>query len=195
MRHPILATLYALLLALGLSGAANAGPFDDALAAAKRGDYATAFRLWRPLADQGDADAQSNLGVMYANGQGVPQNHAEAVKWFRLAADQGYANAQYNLGLMYDNGQGVTQNHAEAVKWYRLAADQGYANAQYNLGLIYYTGQGVPQNHVQAHKWFNLAGAGGDEDGRKNRDIVAKVMTPAQIAEAQRLASEWKPKQ
>ena len=159
MRHPILTTLAALLLALGLSGAANAGPFDDALAAANRGDYATAFRLWRPL------------------------------------ADQGFPSAQFNLGFMYNNGKGVPQNHAEAVKWYRLAADQGNAHAQVNLGGMYYTGQGVPQNHVQAHKWFNLAGADGDEDGRKNRDIVATKMTPAQIAEAQRLASEWKPKQ
>ena len=159
MRHPILIALAALLLALGLSGAANAGPFDDALAAAKRGDYATAFRFWRPL------------------------------------ADQGFPRAQFNLGFMYANGQGVPQNHAEAVKWYRLAADQGNARAQVNLGGMYYTGQGVPQDHVQAHKWFNLAGADGDEDGRKNRDIVATKMTPAQIAEAQRLASEWKPKQ
>ena len=132
---------------------------------------------------------------MYANGQGVPQDNVQAVKWYRLAADQGNARAQDNLGLMYANGQGVPQNNAEAAKWYRLAAVQGYARAQYNLGVMYANGQGVPEDNVQAHKWFNLAGAGGDEDGRKNRDIVAKVMTPAQIAEAQRLASEWKPKQ
>ena len=93
MRHPILATLAALLLALGLSGAANAGQHDDALAAANRGDYATAFRLYRPLADQGNASAQDNLGLMYAKGEGVPQNNAEAVKWFRLAAVQGNASA------------------------------------------------------------------------------------------------------
>ena len=84
MRHPILTTLAALLLALGLSGAANARPFDDALAAANRGDYATAFRLYRPLADQGYDGAQNNLGFMYANGQGVTQDDATAVKWYRL---------------------------------------------------------------------------------------------------------------
>ena len=136
MRHLILTTLAALLLALGLSGAANAGPFDDAVAAHERGDYATAFRLWRPLADQGNASAQFNLGLMYDNGQGVTQNHAEAVKWYRLAADQGNASAQFNLGLMYAKGDGVPQNHAEAVKWYRLAADQGYAAAQNSLGKL-----------------------------------------------------------
>ena len=96
---------------------------------------------------------------------------------------------------MFDTGQGVPQNHAEAVKWFRLAADQGNANAQFNLGLMYANGQGVPQNYVIAHMWYNLAGAGGDEDGRKNRDRVAKETTVAQIAEAQRLATAWKPKQ
>ena len=84
MRHPILTTLAALLLALGLSGAANAGPFEDAVAAHGRGDYATALRLWRPLADQGKPSAQHNLGLMYANGQGVTQDDATAVKWYRL---------------------------------------------------------------------------------------------------------------
>ena len=82
----------------------------------------------------------------------------------------------------------------QAVKWYRLAADQGDANAQLNLGVMFAIGQGVPQDHVQAHKWFNLAGTGGVEDGRKGRDILAKQMTPAQIAEAQRLARAWQPK-
>ena len=71
---------------------------EDGLAAAQRGDYATALKLLRPLAEQGHADAQHNLGVMYINGRGVPQDYAEAVKWFRLAAEQGHAVAQYNLG-------------------------------------------------------------------------------------------------
>ena len=79
-------------------------------------------------------NAQYNLGIMYYNGQGVPQDYAEAVKWYRLAADQGDAYAQYNLGVMYDNGEGVPQDYKEAVKWYRLAAEQGHAKAQYNLG-------------------------------------------------------------
>ena len=83
-------------------------------------------------AEQGDADAQSNLGVMYANGQGVPQDAAEAVRWYRLAADQGYALAQFNLGFMYDDSRGLPQDNAEAAQWYRLAADQGLAGAQHN---------------------------------------------------------------
>ena len=116
------------------------------------------------------------------------------MKWYRLAADQGDASAQHNLAVMYDNGQGVTQDYAQAVKWYRLAADQGYASAQSNLGVMYSNGQGVPQDYVQAHKWYNLAAAQGDADGAKNRDLVAKRMTPQQIERAQELARNWKPK-
>ncbi len=92
---------------------------------------------------------------------------------------------------MYDTGLGVAQDYKEAVKWYRLSAEQGDAKAQLNLGLMYATGQGVIQNYIQAHMWFNIAGANGYEDGRKNRDIIEKRMTPDQIAEAQKLAREW----
>ena len=95
---------------------------------------------------------------------------------------------------MYANGQGVPQDYAAAVSWYRKAAEQGYAAAQFNLGVMYDKGQGVPQDYVQAHKWWNLAAANGDADAIKSRDIVAKKMTPAQIAEVQKLAREWKPK-
>ena len=108
-------------------------------------------------AQKGDAQAQKNLGNMYANGQGVPQDYVQAVKWYRLAADQGYASAQYNLGVMYDNGQGVPQDYVQAVKWYRLAADQEDADAQAILGSMYKHGQGVPQDDVQAMKWYRLA--------------------------------------
>ena len=130
---------------------------------------------------------------MYRTGEGVPQDYGEAVKWFRLAADQGDASAQNNLGVMYEYGRGVPQDYGEAVKWFRLAADQGEALAQNNLGLMYAKGKGVPQNYIQAHMWLNLAGARGNEDARKTRGIVKDKMTPEQVAEAQRLASVWKP--
>ena len=148
----------------------------------------------RVLAEQGSGWAQNELGFMYGTGKGVPQDYAEAVKWFGKAADQGYAEAQSNLGLSYGTGKGVPQDYAEAVKWYRRAADQGYAKAQVNLGVMYGTGQGVPQDYVQAHLWSNLAGVGGDKIAAENRDSIAAKMTPAQIAEAQKLAREWKPR-
>ena len=154
------------LLCVILAAPALAGPFEDALAviaADKRGDYETVLKLLRPLAEQGDDESQYNLGVMYEDGRGVPQDYTEAVKWWRLAADQGYDDAQDNLGVMYAHGNGV------------------------------------PQDYVQAHKWFNLAAARASKRSNrdratKNRDAVAAKMTFAQIAEAQMLAREWKPK-
>jgi TPR repeat protein len=188
-----------LLLALGLSEPVLAGPFEDAHAAYDNQDYATALRMLRPRADQGDASAQANLGLMYANGYGVPQDYVEAVKWYRLAADQGYAPAQINLGTMYKLGQGVPKDDAQAVKWYRLAADQGDAWAQSNLGFMYEFGRGVPKDYALAYMWLNLAAAGAPdsytrEQAAKARDDLATMMAPAQIAEAQRMSREWKPK-
>ena len=155
--------LVALVLSLSLAAPVVAGPLEEGVAAAKRGNYARAMRLLRPLADQGDASAQYDLGLMYAKGQGVPQDYAEAVKWFRKAADQGDPSAQYDLGVLYAEGQGVSQDYVQAHKWITLAADQ------LSAGVV----------HDQAVK---------------ARDLVAADMTPEQIAEAQKLARECKPK-
>jgi TPR repeat protein len=156
-------------------------------------DYKQAAAWFHRAADQGLAEAQFNLGRIYREGPGIPLDYKEAATWYRKAADQGDPKAQFSLGLRYDNGQGVPQDYAQAVTWYRKAADQGHAAAQYNLGLRYGEGQGVPQDYVQAHMWSNLATASGDQDAITNRDRVAGMMTPAQIAEAQKLAREWKP--
>ncbi len=186
----------ALLIALATPAWAD---FQAGVDAYLRGDYSTALLEFKPLAEQGDSLAQDSLGFMYSKGQGVPQDYAEAVKWYRKAAEQGEAPAQHGLGDMYSKGQGVPQDYAEAVKWYRKAAEQGAARAQNDLGFMYHKGRGVTQDYVQAHNWYNLAASrlppGKDRDlAVKNRDIVAEKMTPAQIAEAQRLAREWKPK-
>ena len=117
----------AAVLLVTLVGPVWAG-MDEGFAAIERGD----LNEWRPLAEQGHADAQYNLGVMYNNGQGVTQDYAEAMRWFRKAAEQGWAEAQYNLGVMYNNGQGVTQDYVQAAKWYRKAAEQGLADAQHS---------------------------------------------------------------
>jgi len=182
----------AFFLAVSIAGPVAAGSYEDAGAAYARGDYVTAMRLWRPLADQGDADAQYNLGLMYFQGTGVLQDYAAAMSWFRKAADQGQAYAQYNLGVMYDKGTGVPQDYAAAMSWYRKAADQGNAKAQNNLGLMYANGQGVGVDYTSAHMWLTLA-AVELKDAAKARDGIAAKMTPAQIAEAQRRALEWKP--
>ncbi len=137
--------------------------------------------------------------MRYANGQGVSQDYAQALIWYRKAAEQGYALAQRNLGSMYDQGQGVSQDNAQALIWYRKAAEQGDARAQGNLGVMYANGQGVPQDYVRAHMWFNLAASGASDasvrdQSVKGRNEVAAKMTAAQIAEAPRMAREWKAK-
>ncbi len=218
----------------GLTAPAWAG-MSEGRAAYDRGDYATAIREWRPLAKQGVAEAQFELGLQYLNGDGVPhddtkamkwwrkaaeqghakaqfilglmyymglgvpQDYARALQWYRKAAEQGEAGAQYNLGQMYRKGQGVPQDYAKALQWYRKSAEQGYAAAQSNLGVMYDNGRGVPQDYVQALVWYNFAASRLPpgkvrKEALKNRDLLAKMMTPAQISKAQKLAREWKPK-
>jgi uncharacterized protein len=199
MKLTLTHALAAVLLMLNIATPVTAGPFDDAVAAYDNGDYATAMRLLGPLADQGNADAMTLIGLMYLNDQGVPpsftapQREFMAGSFFGLPAKQGNASAQYGLGLIYDFGRATPQNYAEAAKWFRLAADQGNALAQSKLGYYYLNGQGVPQDYVSAYMWFNLSAASGDKDAVKARDSVAELMTPAQIAEAQKLAREWPP--
>ena len=121
----------ALILTFWLAFAAPTwADFDEGVAAYNRGNYETAIREFRSLAEQGDSIAQFNLGIMYKNGQGVSRDYTEALKWYDKAAKQGDARAQYVLGRMYDNGQGVTQSYVQAHMWYSLAAAKGsYAAA------------------------------------------------------------------
>jgi len=165
MRTAILARVMALLLA---SAAVVAGPLEDGKTAAQRGDSATALRLWMPLAEQGVAAAQFNLGFMYDNGLGVPPDYAQAMQWYRQAAEQGYADAQYSLGSMYANGRGVPRDDAQAVQWYRKAAAQGLALAQTNLGFNYSHGRGVPQDDALAVQWYRKAAEQGDAGAQYN---------------------------
>jgi TPR repeat protein len=130
--------------------------FQAGMDAYLRGDYAPALREWRPLVEQGDADAQ------------------------------------YNLRVLYGRGHGVLQDYGRARHWWEKTAAQGNANALYNLGMLYAKGYGVAQDLVQAHKWYSLAAANGYKDAVTFCDELAKQMTPAQIAEAQKWAREWK---
>lgn len=149
------------------------------------------FEITRKAAEQGDAVAQFNLGVMYDNGEGVPEDDAEAARWFRVVAEQGYAAAQYNLGMMYRKGEGVPEDDTEAVRWYRLAAEQGHAGAQNNLGIMYDYGEGVPEDDLQAYAWYSIAAAQDNELAKRNKEKIATDMTRAQIAEAQKLSREF----
>ncbi len=119
----------ALILAGSIPTAGFAEPIADAIAAYNRGDFATALTLFRGPAEQGDAAAQTGLGFLYENGEGVPKDSTQALHWFQLAAAQGNRNAQFSLGFMYENGEGVSKDPAEALRWYKLAAAQGFSEA------------------------------------------------------------------
>ncbi len=121
-------------------------------------------------------------------------DNTEAVRSLRGAAEQGDAEAQHRLGVKYQNGQGVPRDYSKAIKWYRMAVEQGHSGTMNNIGVMYYQGRGMPQDDVRAHLWFSLAAAEGDEHATKNRDKLTKRMTRGQIADAQRLAREWKAK-
>lgn len=170
---------------------------DAADAAYWKGDHATALRLARPLADQGDGRAQALLGLIHS-GRGVLRNDVEAVKWFRLAADQGDSEAQFRLGLMHAGGRGVPQDPAQAAKWFRLAAAARHPEALFNLGVLYATGEGVERDNTRAYMWFNLAVAHFPPSDTRNRsaairsrDIEARKLGQEEIAEAEKLAREW----
>ena len=180
-------TLKRLLLSVSmccLIATANAAPLDDAKAANDRDGYAQTLKILRPLAEQGYAAAQTNLGFMYAEGQGVTQDHQEALKWYRLAAAQGFAGAQSNIGRVYLRGFGVTQDYQEALKWIMLAVDQGFAIAQTNLGSMYLNGLGVTQNDQEALKWYRLSAAQGQ------LNAIEYLKFPQMVAAAQNSPAE-----
>ncbi len=125
------------------------------MSAYELGDYARAFRMFEPLAADGNANAQFMLGLMHAQGQGIEQNFYEAAKMYRLAGNQGHTGAQVNLGSLYENCKGNGPcNSEEAANWYRRAAEQGDAVAQYNLGVMYGIGRGVADNEWAAKVLF-----------------------------------------
>ena len=160
-----------------------------------RAEYEATSKALRKSAEEGDASAQFRLGQLYDEGTGVPQDYRQAMEWFEKAAKQGHVGAQVNLGTLYLQGEGAPQSDQMALFWFRRAAEQGHALAFAKLGWMSAQGRGVLQDFIQAHKWYNLAAANGHKKAAEYRDALAKQMTPAQIAEAQQLAREWKPKE
>jgi TPR repeat protein len=133
--NPLMKLKHSVIYLLLATSIAWAGPFEDALSSLDRKDYISAAKGFRLAAEQGEASAQFNLGVMYRQGQGVLQDDAEAVKWYRLAAAQGHADAQFNLGVVYDNGQGVLQDYVRAHLWFNVAAAKGDSDAAKNRDI------------------------------------------------------------
>jgi Sel1 repeat-containing protein len=169
---------------------------DVVLTIAKDPRHAAAVCLRQ--AKEGDAYAQTAVGKMYADGRGVAEDFDQAKFWFEKAVLQKQPEALYNLGLLYANGDGVEQSWPEAVRWYRLAAERGQVDAENSLGVRYKKGEGVDQDYVQAYKWFLISLSNATKPAEQamaiaNRDALAKLMTPEQIADAQNKAKAWKP--
>ncbi|MBI3413892.1 MAG: SEL1-like repeat protein [Verrucomicrobia bacterium] len=154
-----------------------------------------AVKWYRKAAEQDHAKAQYILGLCYAEGQGVSINDVEAVGWYRKAAGQNHAEAQYSLGVCYTFGRGVAKDEAEAVKWYRTAAEQNYADAQYRLGACYCFGLRVAKDYVESYYWTLLAAAQGNQKAKELIPVLENLMTREQIAEGQKLARNFKPRE
>jgi TPR repeat protein len=178
------------IVALVFAHTGLAGDFEDGMAALERKDFATAFSKFRSAAQQGNAAAQTNLGVMYDRGEGVAQDYTAAVHWYRLAAKQGIAIAQYNLGLNYENGRGVTQDYKEAARFYRLAAESGLEVAQHAIASLYLRGDGVTKSNLLAYMWSYLASERGNIESKNLNHLAAANMTLKQAEQAQRMARE-----
>ncbi len=145
----------------------------------------------RSLSEAGSADDQYRLGVRYER---FALDYQEAVRWYRMAAQGDHPDAMYRLCILSDRGLGLPQDHQEAVRWCRLAADSGQASAMLIIGGFFERGRGVPKDLMQAYHWYNLAAAHGLEEGATRRDRLAGAMTVTQIAHAQDLTRNWKPK-
>ncbi len=139
------------------------------------------------LYTNGDAYTQNQIGNSY-----IGKDDAQAAVWYRKSAEQGYVYAQYSLGEMYAHGKGMQQDYAQAADWFRKAAEQGLPMAQYNLGVMYLNGEGVQQDYQQAYAWSSVAATKDyGADAVTNRDLCATKLTPAMLAVAQALASQY----
>jgi TPR repeat protein len=165
--------------------------FQSGQNAFSSGDYETALAEWQPLAEDGNSGAQFGMGLLFANGFGVPFDNEQSLKWYQLAADQGHAQAQCNLAVMHANGWGVPQSDDEAFKYYSLAAEQGITQAQSSLAKMYSKGYGAPLDNVQAYKWYAVASELGDSGASFQLDELAAQMSVEEIAESTQLAGAW----
>ena len=141
-------------------------------------------------AEQGDADAQRNLGIMYFEGEGIPQDITQGVYWLSKAAEQGDAEVQIFLGIMYAKGIHVPQDYKKSIDWLTKAAEQGLAGAQLKLGVLYEKGEGI-QDYVKGYAWFNIAALQEDKTAKKKKNLIVKKMSPGQIEEGEKLSKEF----
>jgi uncharacterized protein len=176
--------LAAAVCAAGLAWSQGAvAQLDPARAAFDKEDYAAAYQLYKPAAEQGTAEAQYRLGIMHKFGWGAARDHSVAARWFQVAAEQSHAEAQAELALYYKDGRGVARDLKVAADWFLKASEQGVGIAQLNLGRFYLAGTGVAKDPVAAYYWLTAAAQNGYIDGMALRAPAAEEMTPEQIKE------------
>ena len=154
-------------------------------------NFGEAARWYATLARQGDARAQTSLGLMYARGHGVEKNLETARKWWLHAAAQNDPGAQYNLGVIHIRGEGVAQDYAQAALWLTQAAQRGHIQAQHNLGLLYHEGKGLERDPQRAYFWLKVATLQGDDASRDALKAVGKDLSADQIRLAESEAAGW----
>lgn len=154
-------------------------------------DFSEAARWYEKLAKQGDARAQTSLGLMYARGYGVAKNMDTARRWWSFAASQNDPGAQYNLGVIYSKGEGVGQDYPQAAQWLDRAAQRGHVQAQHNLGMLYHEGKGVERDPQRAYFWMKVAALQGDEVSEEALKLVGTGLTEGQVRRAESQADEW----
>ena len=162
-----------------LSGIYSASVSGDQLAAGKsaytRGDYSLAFRAFTPLANEGNAEAQTFIGSLYENGLGVIKDEKNALDWYEKAGKAGNAKGQHNAGIFYYTGRGVAVNYPAAYEWFLKATNTDYAPSQYMIGLMYHQGHGVAINFERARLWFLKAA----KQGYANAQFMYAFMVQA----------------
>lgn len=185
--------LACLFFSCSLCSIALADDLQDGFQAFSAGNYEEAMRLWHPLAEKNNADAQYNLGIMYMKGLGVEQNDKRALIWFKRAAALEHDDAMYNLGVLYMQGSGVVRSPKDALYWWQQSASRGNPFAQYNLGVLYAYGTAVAQNTDQAIYWWERAARQGQPEAQQalhrmySEGLFGITPDPAK-------AAEWQPK-
>jgi hypothetical protein len=168
-----------------------AGGLAEGLDALKKGDYASAARELRPLAERGDAGAQYRVGLMYEFGKGFAADKPQSLAWLGKAAAHGHQGAQVELGVIYATGDGVPEDPVKAVEWFRKAAMQGDASARFKLGVAHENGEGVGKDDVLAYAHYAIAARTGNKQYADYRDDAAKRLDASQLSDARAIAADW----
>ena len=181
-----------LAVAFGFLSSPDRAGLKEGVAAYEAGNLPLALKEFRAGAENGEADCQFNLALMYEQGIGVTKNEKEAVVWYRKSAEQGLSNAQFNLGVLYENGRGCAVDFGQANQWYRKASVQGDALAIGNLGMLYLRGDGVKADKVAGLALLlQSATLDGSSDNHARMNIAkTRGLTPELVAAAQKLSDE-----